>query len=721
MRFAESTSNPRASLLILGLLVAAIGPSAVALDGSWIFDDKGIIVSNPYVHGFGHWGHWFTSHFWDVSLDGEGPQHATFWRPLVLASYALDWTIGGGSPFAFHVTNLLLHAIAMVMSFVVLRRWLNAPVPAFLVTVLLALHPFRTESVAWISGRPDPLMMIGVLLALQGIALRLRGQSLGVGLEVVGAAIAYMSKEHAVVLPVLALVEVWVASRRGRSNVKYALFLWGCGPPALVASGYVALRQVLLPMNLGMGSDWSIWIRIGVILETLGRYATVLVWPKDLTFGAALIYLEGRTPLFDPFSIGVGVTTAAMVFGGLFWGWKRKPLLSLGLLVFVGTMLPILNVFSVGYYVFGSPRLLYLPSFALAFVVGIGIASLQPGRFRTPLHALVLALSLLLGAAHARRAMDYRSEDRFWSLEAERNPQYFPAVQYFTVRALRAGRPREALRLAHLGFADVRTTLGTDAAPNFLVYALAAVVRLVPDLDQATLLDIHAFLARARAGEAASLDLPTFGLRMELAAGSPDARPLRLEMGRVVAIEVGVRVRKWREVQEMARGVLETTNDAGLLHALAKQAAQSHDFEFVSRAVQRLAQGGFLGEARELKETARLFELANTVDESKAIPLRATFYARSLAWGKAYSIVQPHFDPTQAEAAGIIPIVAEVAYRAGDESRARALLADRDGVEELIAGWSSSMQWTDAPLKPGEHPLPTTLSANVMEDLAAAE
>src|SRR5436305_2326396 len=165
-----------------GVIVAAIAGIAVivfspSITGGWIWDDHPLIADNPYLHSWHHLPRWFTTDFWNVSEEVvRFASRILYWRPAVSASYALDWQLGGGSPVFFHVMNLAYHALAAVLAFVALRRWIGgAVVPAAAAAVLFAIHPAKTESVAWISGRTDILCLIAILVACEGIARRRRG------------------------------------------------------------------------------------------------------------------------------------------------------------------------------------------------------------------------------------------------------------------------------------------------------------------------------------------------------------------------------------------------------------------------------------------------------------------------------------------------------------------------------------------------------------------
>jgi protein O-mannosyl-transferase len=707
---------PRTWLLLLALAVIAVAPHAVGIEGGWIFDDTVLIAQNPYVHGFEHWLHWFVRDFWDVKARGV-PGHNIFWRPLVTASYALDWVLGGGSPAVFHGTNLLLHAAVTVLTFLVLRRWLKSPLPAFLATLLLALHPFRTESVTWISGRPDPLMTLGVLLAMQGIAMRLGGKRAGIAIEVVGTAIAYLSKEHAVVLPAIAAVEVlvtvgprWSSLRRPAVRV--------VGVQVLVAGAYLATRQLMAPLGFESG-NYPFLLRTGIVFETLGRYVGIIVWPKDLTFGAALMYLDSGVPSLNLRYVTLGVAVVVIAVALVIWGSRRKPELAVGILALAASLFPVSNVISMGYSVFVSPRLLYLPALPLAFLVGLGLRHALETSQRAQRTTLLLvgATTIALGARNVTRSMDYQNADRFWRAEAEVSPDYFPTIEYFTRQALQNRRPRLALRLTHVAFSGVSSTVARQYAPRMMARALQAVLQLTSDRDQASLERIYLFIVQVRAHQHASLNLPEFQLKMDLPANSP-AADLFLEepVAEPLLLEAAARTGKWREVRDVAQHLLDI--DPTSSQAIALQSTSAHDFEVAERAIDEYLAANSSKETREFAHKLRgaiaVLRLFDQSPDEVPPPALADAYIRTAAWGKAYLVLQPHLAVPREPA--VTDVLAEVAFCAGEGEVASRLLAPLyppPVIEAKFHDWRLKMQWVDAPLEVGELPSPPSIASRL--------
>ena len=95
----------------------------------------------------------------------SAPRGETYYRPLVTTSFILDAQWKGVRPFAYHVTNVVLHVVATALFFVLLGRlgfgWAESIVGAS----LFAVHPALTEAVAWIPGRCDLLLGVGFLLS----------------------------------------------------------------------------------------------------------------------------------------------------------------------------------------------------------------------------------------------------------------------------------------------------------------------------------------------------------------------------------------------------------------------------------------------------------------------------------------------------------------------------------------------------------------------------
>ena len=97
-------------------------------------------------------------------FQSSGRDHA-YYRPLVTASFALDAAWSGSHPRGYHLTNILLAALGAGLLFRLLLGFGYGPGVALFGGLLYAVHPALTETVAWIPGRNDSLLVVFALAA----------------------------------------------------------------------------------------------------------------------------------------------------------------------------------------------------------------------------------------------------------------------------------------------------------------------------------------------------------------------------------------------------------------------------------------------------------------------------------------------------------------------------------------------------------------------------
>jgi len=92
--------------------------------------------------------------------------HAGNWHPLATISHMLDCQLYGLNAGGHHATNVVLHTIATLLLFCVLRQMTGAIWKSVIVAALFAVHPLHVESVAWVSERKDVLSAVFFMLTL---------------------------------------------------------------------------------------------------------------------------------------------------------------------------------------------------------------------------------------------------------------------------------------------------------------------------------------------------------------------------------------------------------------------------------------------------------------------------------------------------------------------------------------------------------------------------
>jgi len=147
-----------AAALVAGLLYVN------ALRNPFVYDDYHTVVENRSI-----------AHLSDV----RAIVLHDVTRPIVNLSYAIDRALWGATPTGFHVTNVLLHMLNVVLVFTLGRRLAHdrdrGVLVAFAAAVLFAAHPMMTEAVGYISGRSELLCAAFFLPAVMAGRRWLRG------------------------------------------------------------------------------------------------------------------------------------------------------------------------------------------------------------------------------------------------------------------------------------------------------------------------------------------------------------------------------------------------------------------------------------------------------------------------------------------------------------------------------------------------------------------
>src|SRR5262249_9265333 len=140
-----------------------------------------------------------------------------YYRPLVSASYILNWLAGGGAAWTFHLVNVICHALATFLAGRVATRWTGSIKAGFVAALLFAIHPSRTESGILISWRHDVLMALFALLTVElahgaAHAEARRRRGLLAALSVLSLVATILGKEAGALTFLLVLVDVFAES-----------------------------------------------------------------------------------------------------------------------------------------------------------------------------------------------------------------------------------------------------------------------------------------------------------------------------------------------------------------------------------------------------------------------------------------------------------------------------------------------------------------------------
>jgi len=284
------------STLIIILVVAGFFVYAFNFHNPLFWDDDDWIVNNPFVHNFGHIKEIFTQNI----LSGFG-LNSNYYRPLLLISFAVNYTIHGIKPFGYHLLSNGFHIANGVLLFLILLSIFKRRLPAFIAALLFLIHPLQTEAVTYISGRGDPMSVFFILLALWLFAKTVGNQVsrkwIWLALSLVSMILAILSRETAVLLPALLMVFyiAFLSNKKFWRSIGRALFktlpFWG------VTVIYAILRLTVLNFNntLNFYSQANIYTQH--LSYRLFTFSHALVEYFKLIFVPVSLHMERNVPL----------------------------------------------------------------------------------------------------------------------------------------------------------------------------------------------------------------------------------------------------------------------------------------------------------------------------------------------------------------------------------------------------------------------------------------
>jgi hypothetical protein len=547
----------------------------------------------------------------------------------------------------------------------------------------------------------------GVLLASQGISARLRGSRWGVGIEGLGTAIAYLSKEAAIVLPLFAVVEAWAVERSPLIDTNRRRVFQAAAPQLVIAVVYWVGRRIWLPIGAHPAAI-DLATHVASVLESVGRYIALSAWPGDLALGRAFVVQTASKPPLVNAHVVLAAVALAGAIGAVMAFHRRRPALCIGLVLFLAALVPVSNVVRIGYSVLVSPRFLYLPLIGLGLVAADVLGGVT-SRSSVALRRLALGVSAVVVSAlfvrSTARAADFDSEERFWSYERAQTPHYPPALLYGVSRSLSERRPRAALRLARDAHAQLLAVSPQDPSRvELMLMTLRAVMVLTPDVSRDDLAGLGRFIHDLRAGRPARFESTRLDMVLDVRAhdlrDAFHARDLELLLlSAEISSRLGDDANALAGPKQLA---MQCPHCWTLMQPAILVAARAHELALARELLGNLVQDAAdafpeLGET--LGEATRVMARSRDARPSERALLDTQYFALLGAWGRAYSAAGPALADPESLDPGSAARLGELAFRAGDMTMAERLLqralSPRD-VRVRFDELAQSMHWVDA-------------------------
>ncbi len=159
----------RSRLSVVLILLAGGLAYANSCSGPFIFDDLSDILVNPHIRRL-----WPLANIFLAPPNDPVPA-----RPIVNLTLALNYALSRYEVWGYHALNLVIHALAALVLFGLVRRTLLLPSLrqryepravwlALIAALVWVVHPLNTESVTYVIQRAEALLGLWMLLMLYG-------------------------------------------------------------------------------------------------------------------------------------------------------------------------------------------------------------------------------------------------------------------------------------------------------------------------------------------------------------------------------------------------------------------------------------------------------------------------------------------------------------------------------------------------------------------------
>lgn len=444
----------------MSVVALALASSVTSLTNKYAYDDLSIIVNNDRIQSLAGWWHLWMQPYWPEHRGGG------LYRPITVLSFSLQWVVGNGDPVVFHVVSVVLYTLVCATVF-----WLAIqlfPLKfAWIAAALFAVHPLHVESVGNVVGQAELWAALFMILAVAVFIRARRRGSISVSTTIVLVilyALACLSKEHGIVLPLLLVAAELTLNRGGpplrqRITMLRPLLL----VLLLVGVAFLWVRSAVIPGTGDVVSALFVretaYIRALTMLRVVLEWVRLFFWPAHLSADYSPRHIDiatGPTPeMLASVVILLGVAALA-------WTARRSvPVLTFAIAwVLVSLLIPSNLIVPTGFVL--AERTLFLASVGVPLGIAAAVQRVHSrGELSTSSRAIAataVAALLVLGVARsATRQRVWHDNEVLFAQTVRDAPASYRAHLGYSLVLKTQKRHAEAfdeLRLAHLIYPD---------------------------------------------------------------------------------------------------------------------------------------------------------------------------------------------------------------------------------------------------------------------------
>jgi tetratricopeptide (TPR) repeat protein len=316
----------------------------------------------------------FTGYFGEQKNLVSGSRY----RPLSIASFALEYHFFESKPKISHFINFILYILSVLILYIAVinifkennrKQWI-----AFFTCILFVVHPVHVEAVANIKGRDEIMCLLLCIISLyyfiKFIDFKKKWYLIA---SCIALFLGLLSKENALTFVIINPMTAYFF--RSEKIIDLIKKSWLLALTGLIFIGIrVAVIGFLFDKNLVITDlmndpflEMNSVEKFCTILYTIVWYIKLLIVPYPLTHD----YYPYHVPIIDLANplFYVSFFVIGLLFFVVLKKWKSASVLSYSILFFFITMILVLNIFfPIG--TFMNERFLFIPSISICLLAG---------------------------------------------------------------------------------------------------------------------------------------------------------------------------------------------------------------------------------------------------------------------------------------------------------------------------------------------------------------
>ena len=429
-KFKTFFLSNRGAILLLILLGIAI--YSWSLPNEMFWDDDDFILKNRFIKDW----HYFPEYF-SQNLVAGAYLNSNYWRPLLLMVFATEWSLWKDWAPGWHMVNTGFHLADTILLFLIILTLFRSRALALCTALIFLTHPIQVETVVYVNSLGDSLSVFFIFTSIY-LYLRYRLSNTNAVfsyfyyLSVLFFPLALLSKESGILLPAfIGICDFVILNPKKTFLQRILIILRAIWPFAVIAIIYIALRATKLNFvntfnfyNEDTEFTSNHWLRLINFFQVLQIYFGLLFCPYDLRVERIL---EIPKTFFQP-AVAFGGTVFTGLIAAAFYNWKKRPVVTFGILWFFVGLILTSNLF-VAINALVYEHFLYVPIVGIAVIlIWLALQYIhRHGLQKTATKAFIL-LIVVYSLLSVKRIFEWRTAIGFYENLIQHSPNSYRVI-----------------------------------------------------------------------------------------------------------------------------------------------------------------------------------------------------------------------------------------------------------------------------------------------------